>query len=78
MSPDERADVRFAICIRNEGHPASLEIRKLYPVLPDSDAAEHGLLRVVDESGVDYLYPADDFLVIPLSRDVEEALLKAS
>ncbi|CAA9365036.1 MAG: hypothetical protein AVDCRST_MAG89-4023 [uncultured Gemmatimonadetes bacterium] len=78
MNPVERADVRFALCVRNEGYPASLEIRKLYPVLPDLDAAEHGLIRVVDESGEDYLYPADNFLMIPLSRDVEEALLKAS
>lgn len=78
MNLTDRADVRFAVCIRNEDHPASLETRKLYPVLPDSDAAALGMLRVVDESGEDYLYPADDFLVLPLTRDVEQALLKAS
>ncbi|MBD0320011.1 MAG: hypothetical protein ICV87_06745 [Gemmatimonadetes bacterium] len=78
MNSLEQADVSFAICIRDESHRASLETRKLYPVIPDRDAAAHGMLRVVDESGEDYLYPAEDFLVIPLSRDVEEALLKAS
>jgi hypothetical protein len=78
MAAAENADVRFAVCIENEEHPASLEKRKLYPVLPDTDAATHGLIRVVDESGEDYLYPAEHFLVLPLSPAVEQALLKAS
>ncbi|HLL83836.1 MAG TPA: hypothetical protein VK420_14320 [Longimicrobium sp.] len=78
MTPVDPADVRFAVCIRNDDHPASLEVRKLYPVLPDSDAAEHGMVRIVDESGEDYLYPADDFCIVTLRHDVEQALLKAS
>ena len=78
MNPKERAHTQFAVCIRNADNPASLEMRKLYPVLPDTNAAAHGMLRVIDESGEDYLYPADDFLVLSLSYDVEQALLKAS
>ncbi len=78
MNPADPADVRFAVCIRNEDHPASLEVRKLYPVLPDEDAAEHGMVRIVDESGEDYLYPADNFYIVALRHDVEQALLEAS
>jgi hypothetical protein len=78
MTAADTANVRFAVCIENEEHPASLEKRKLYPVLPDANAATQGLLRIVDESGEDYLYPAEHFLVLPLSPAVEQALLKAS
>lgn len=53
---------RFAICINNAGYPASLELRRLYPVVPDSDAAAHGQIRIADESGEDYLFPMEDFL----------------
>jgi len=53
---------RFVVCIDNTGYPASLEPRKLYQVLPDADAKAHGQMRVVDESGEDYLYPASYFL----------------
>jgi hypothetical protein len=67
--------VRFAVCIRNDDHPASLETRKLYRVLPDRDADLHGLLRVIGKSGEDYLYPADVFALLALPREVEEALL---
>jgi hypothetical protein len=69
---------RYAVCVRNEDYPASLELRKIYQVIPDADAARHGLLRVVDESGEDYLYPERYFVPIELSQDVEEALLTAS
>ncbi|HEX8671831.1 MAG TPA: hypothetical protein VF710_08090 [Longimicrobium sp.] len=75
MNLIDRADVRFAVCIRNDEHPASLKVRKLYPVLPDSDAVEHGMVRIVDESGEDYLYSADDFFVVALRDDVEQTLL---
>ncbi len=78
MATSDIPNARFAVCIENEEHPASLEKRKLYPVLPDTDAATLGLIRVVDESGEDYLYPAEHFLVLPLSPAVEQALLKAS
>ena len=51
-----------AMCVCNDDYPASLELRKLYRVIEDEFAAEHGLIRVIDESGEDYLYP-DDFFV---------------
>lgn len=57
-------DQRFVLCIRNDGYPASLEIKKIYPVLVDASGEARGLLRVRDESGEDYLYPADYFVAI--------------
>jgi hypothetical protein len=63
----------FAICIKNEGCE-DLELRKLYQILPDVAAEESGLLRVVDESGEDYLYPAANFIRLPLPAVVEQAL----
>jgi hypothetical protein len=74
----DTADPRFAICLRNEGYAASLERRKLYRVLPDAAAAAAGHLRVIDESGDDYLYPADFFADVDLPDAVEQALLRAS
>ena len=57
-----KTKTRLVVCIDNTGYPASLEPRKLYQVLPDPEAKAHGQLRVVDESGEDYLYPASLFL----------------
>jgi hypothetical protein len=64
---------RFAVCLNNEGFSASLERFKIYRVLPDERAAKHGLLRIVDESGEDYLYPADRFAPIEPPEAVERA-----
>lgn len=61
---------QFVVCMDNRGHPVSLEVRKIYEVFEDEQAARHGLLRVVDESGEDYLYPRALFTPI----DVSEAL----
>jgi hypothetical protein len=69
---------QFVICIQNEGYPASLELWKVYRVLPDEKAAQHQLIRVIDESGEDYLYSESYFAPITLPQAVEEALLKAS
>ena len=69
---------QFAICIRNEGYPASLELWKVYRVLPDEKAAGHRLARVIDDSGEDYLYPAGWFVPIKLPQAVEKAMLAAS
>ena len=55
---------RLAVCINNADYPASLELHKIYRVLPDEDAAADGDLRIVDESGEDYLYSTDDFILI--------------
>ena len=64
----------FAVCIDNSGYPASLELHKIYRVLPDADAAMDGDVRVIDESGEDYLYPADFFVLVDLPRDAERIL----
>ncbi|MBZ0167894.1 hypothetical protein MELA_02775 [Candidatus Methylomirabilis lanthanidiphila] len=61
---------RYVVCVNNEGYPASLERRKIYQVLPDPQAAAHNLIRVIDESGEDYLYPAAYFVPITLSQTV--------
>jgi len=66
----------FAVCVRNEEYEASLELRKIYEVLEDSEAAKHQMIRVVDEEGEDYLYPASWFLSIELPQDVEQAILE--
>jgi hypothetical protein len=78
MSTSETQEIRFAICLRNEGYPASLELRKLYRIVPDSEAATRGQVRVIDESGEDYLYPTEYFAEVELPHAVEEALLRAS
>ncbi len=72
------SEPRFVLCIDNKDFPASLESRKLYRVLPDPSATKHKLVRIVDESGEDYLYPAAYFAAIRLPATVEKALLKAS
>ncbi len=69
---------KFAICIQNEGYPASLELWKVYRILPDEKAAKHQLIRVVDESGEDYLYSVSWFVPIKLPQAVEKAMLTAS
>ena len=68
----------FAVCIRNAGFGATLEVRKLYPVVADPDAEANDLIRVVDESGEDYVYPARLFQRLALPVDVQRALLLAS
>jgi len=71
-------ETQFVVCIKNEGYPASLELRKIYQVIPDARAAEHRLIRVIDESGEDYLYPADYFVPIELPQAVEKAFALAA
>jgi hypothetical protein len=68
----------FAVCIRNDEYRASLEVRKIYQVMVDPTAAEHHLVRVIDESGEDYLYPEDYFIPIELPKSVQEALTAAA
>ena len=65
----------FVVCINNEGYPASLELHKIYRVVPDKAAAADGDLRVIDESGEDYLYPVSYFAPIKVPAAVEESLL---
>ncbi|AJF06501.1 hypothetical protein [Geoalkalibacter subterraneus] len=64
----------FAVCIQNDGFPASLEKMKIYEIIPDEIARKHNQYRVVDESGEDYLYPDELFVVIDLPEAVEKAV----
>jgi len=68
---------KFVVCIRNE-ECEDLEPRKLYRVLPDETGAEDGYIRVIDESGEDYLYPQNYFLPIELPKAAEKDLLSAA
>lgn len=72
-----KAETRFVICIRS-GDCEDLEPRKVYQVIPDEAAAADGLVRVIDESGEDYLYPLDLFVPIELPQAAEKALLSAA
>jgi hypothetical protein len=69
---------QYAVCVRNAGYEASLEVRKLYPVIDDPDAETNDLIRVIDESGEDYIYPARLFQRLTLPAEVQRALRLAS
>ena len=68
----------YVVCLSNRGYRASLEPRKIYRTLNDAAAAQHGMLRIIDESGEDYLYPKDRFAVINLPPAVRRALLSST
>lgn len=68
---------QFAICLKNDGYEVSLERRKIYQVLPDLDAAKHRQIRIIDESGDDYLYPQNFFAPIELPQTIRRAVLAA-
>ena len=68
---------QLVVCVDNEGYAASLEKRKIYLSLRDTDAEKHGMLRIVDESGEDYLYPKTLFRAIALPQAVKKAVLAA-
>lgn len=67
----------FAVCLNNKGYPASLEVGKLYRVIPDDEAEAHGYLRVVDESGEDYAYSSERFFPMQIPTKLERALRAA-
>lgn len=69
---------RLLVCLRNDGYEVDLQVGKAYLSLPDREGEKDGFVRVIDESGEDYLYPAEAFLPISLSPVVEKALLLAS
>ncbi len=69
---------KFAVCLNNEDYEVSLELHKIYRVLPDEDAAAHGDLRIIDESGEDYLFSAERFVPIVVPEAVQKSLLKAA
>ncbi len=64
----------YAVCIDNSDFPASLELHKIYRVLPDKDAASDGDIRIIDESGEDYLYSADRFVLITVPAAVRKSM----
>ncbi len=68
-----KESIKLAVCVDNAEYPASLELHKVYQVLPDKDAQADGDLRVIDESGEDYLYPATYFVLVKLPQAVEES-----
>ena len=72
------ASKRFVVCIHNQGYEVSLELRKLYEVLPDSDAGQYDQIRLIDESGEDYLYPQSMFAVVELPSTTEQAVVAAA
>jgi len=78
MTKKNESTPEFVVCINNEGYPASLELHKIYRVVSDEDAVANEDLRVIDESGEDYLYPASYFVPIKVPATVEESLLRAS
>jgi hypothetical protein len=73
----KRSEKNFAVCVNNKGYPASLELRKLYQVVPDEQAAKLGHIRVVDESGENYLYPEQYFALVHLPQNTQRAVLRA-
>ncbi len=78
MKPRKQPIFQFVVCINNKDYLASLELHKIYRVLPDEDAKRDGDIRVIDESGEDYLYPAKYFFPIEVPHVVEKSLLKAA
>lgn len=78
MSQQAATTRQLVICVRNDEYPASLEVRKVYEVLPDTTAAMHHLIRIVDESGEDYLYPDHYFMLVDLPQPVRAALRLAA
>lgn len=69
---------QFVICVENEGYAASLELWKVYRILPDEKAAKHRMVRIVDESGEDYLYSESSFVPIKLPQSVAKAILASA
>jgi hypothetical protein len=68
---------QLVVCINNDGHAVSLEKRKIYVALRDAAAEKHAMLRIIDESGEDYLYPKTFFRTIALPQAVKRAVLAA-
>lgn len=66
---------RYALCIENGGYPESLEVRKVYVVVPDERAAVNNYIRVIDETGEDYLYPCKYFVMVEVPERAAEAML---
>lgn len=77
MSKRRNKALKFAVCIQSDD-PDLLTPRMIYQVLPDEDAAKSNYIRVVDNEGEDYLYPAEYFMFLDLPREIERALSEAA
>ncbi len=74
----KRTKPRFVVCVKNKNYVASLELRKLYQAIADGVAAKLGQIRVIDESGEDYLYPQEYFVPVQLPESAEKAVRRAT
>lgn len=70
-----KKETKFVVCIENKNYPASLEFGKIYRVIEDEKAAQHNMIRVIDESGEDYLYSEKSFAAIKLPQIAEDAFM---
>ena len=71
----QESDARFAICIKNDGYVDDLKVKTIYQVLPDESAARSNYIRVIDETGEDYLYPAEYFVFVELPPEAAKTLM---
>ena len=74
----KRNELRFVVCVKNKSYAASLELRKLYQVVADETAAKVHQIRIIDESGEDYLYPEEYFVSVQLPESAEKAIRRAA
>jgi hypothetical protein len=74
----KRSELQFVVCVKNKDYPASLELRKLYQVVADETAAKLHQIRVIDESGEDYIYPEEYFVPVQLPESAEKAIRRAA
>lgn len=74
----KRSELQFVVCVKNKDYPASLELRKLYQVVADETAAKLHQIRVIDESGEDYLYPEEYFVPVQIPQSAEKAVRRAA
>ena len=78
MRESSKPFAEFVVCIDNADYPVALELHKIYRAIPDEEAALDGDMRIIDESGEDYLYPSSYFARIQVPQIVEESMLRAS
>lgn len=71
-------DLRFVVCIKNDDYPASLELHKIYQVVSDDEIEADGEMRIIDESGEDYIYPSHWFVALDLPSAARESFLRAA
>lgn len=74
----DTSELRFAICVKNDGYVDDLNVRTVYQILPDESAARSDYVRVVDETGEDYLYPATYFVLVEVPPEAAKTLLLTS